>query len=103
MGSYLNAALEQAATTFSTSNNINIKEESCVTTRLPLWLLTMDLVCAKLALLEMMPQEQFSPPSLEDQDIKVSWLVWDRRTLMLEMRQSKRGILTLKYPIEHGI
>merc|ERR1719147_271268 len=61
-------------------------------TKLPLWLLTMDLVCAKLDLLEMMLQEPSSLPLLEDQDIKESWLVWDRRTLMSEMRLSQREV-----------
>merc|ERR1712012_636678 len=64
----------------------------CVTTKLLLLLLTMDLVCAKLALPEMMLPEPSSPPLLEDPDTRESWLVWDRRTPMLEMRPSPREV-----------
>merc|ERR1711862_778601 len=61
-----------------------------------------DLECVKLDLLEMMLHVQFSLPLLVDQDTLVLWLVWDKKIHMLVMKL-KRGILTLKYPIEHGI
>merc|ERR1711872_1076787 len=64
----------------------------CVTKTLLLWLLTMDPVCARLDSLEMTPQELSSHPLLEDQDTRVSWLVWDRRMPMLEMRLSPREV-----------
>merc|ERR1711931_319156 len=64
----------------------------CVTKTLLLWLLTMDPECARLDSLEMMLQELSSHPLLEDQDTRVSWLVWDRRMPMLEMRLSPREV-----------
>merc|ERR1712018_61862 len=74
----------------------------CVTTKLPLWLLTMDLACAKLALPVMTLPEPSFLPLLEDQDIKVSWLVWAKRIPMSAMRLSPREVSS-PYPIEHGI
>merc|ERR1712243_259375 len=68
------------------------KRPRCVTkTLLPL-LLTMALVCARLALLAMMLPELSSPPLLVVLATRVWWLVWDRRMPMLEMRPSPREV-----------
>merc|ERR1712018_674911 len=77
--------------------------QRCVTKTLLLLLLTMAPACARLDLLEMTLPELSSPPLLDVPATRVSWSVWDRRMPMLEMRLSPRGILTLKYPVEHGI
>merc|ERR1711928_14825 len=75
----------------------------CVTMRLPLWSWTTGPACARPASPETTPPGPSSPPSLDVPGTRVSWLAWDRRTPMLVMKPSPRGILTLKYPIEHGI
>merc|ERR1712080_245853 len=79
------------------------KNSRCVTRTLPLWSVTMAPACARPASPETTPPGPSSPPSLDVPGTRMSWLAWDRRTPMLMMAQSKRGILTLKYPIEHGI
>merc|ERR1712130_1043276 len=48
--------------------------------------------CARLDSPEMTLPELSSHPSLEDQDTRVSWSVWDRRMPMLEMRLSPREV-----------
>merc|ERR1711930_21028 len=65
--------------------------------------LTMAPACAKPVSLEMMPPGLSSLPLLDAPATRVSWSVWDKRMPMSVMGQSKRGILTLKYPVEHGI
>merc|ERR1712098_50535 len=75
----------------SDSNHITTKTR-CVTKTLLLSLLTMAPACARLDPPETMLQEPSSHPLLEDQDTRVSWSVWDRRTPMLEMRPSPREV-----------
>merc|ERR1712105_20939 len=75
----------------------------CVTRTLLPWLLTMAPACARLDSLEMTLPELSSPPLSAVPATRESWSVWDRRTPMSVTRPSPRGILTLKYPVEHGI
>merc|ERR1711962_216770 len=76
----------------------------CVTRTLLLWLLTMAPGCARPGSPETTPPGLCSPPLWVAPGTRVSWWVWDRRTPTSVTRlQSKRGILTLKYPVEHGI
>merc|ERR1711872_655833 len=75
-------------------------QPKCVTTKLPLLLLTMAPACARLDSPEMTLPELSSHPLLEDQDTRVSWSVWDRRMPMLEMRLSPREVsLLLSTPL----
>merc|ERR1712200_372612 len=64
----------------------------CVTKTLLLLLLTMDPACARLDLLEMTLPELSSPPLLAVPATRVSWLVWDKRMPMLEMRLNPREV-----------
>merc|ERR1712117_613077 len=64
----------------------------CVTRMLPLWSLTTAPACARPVSPEMTPPEPCSPPLLEGQDIRASWLAWDRRTLMSETRPNPREV-----------
>merc|ERR1712126_658938 len=76
----------------------------CVTRTLPLLSVTMAPACARPASPETTPPGPSSPPSLDVPVTGVSWSAWDRRTPTSVTRPSPReGILTLKYPVEHGI
>merc|ERR1712109_144451 len=65
---------------------------TCVTKILLPLLWTMALACAKLALLVMMLQGLSSHPLLDVPATRVSWLVWDKRMPMLEMRLNPREV-----------
>merc|ERR1711918_240161 len=98
MGSSLKVGLK---TRLATSRSTKTR---CVTRTLLLLSVTMAPACARPASPETTPPGPSSPPSLAVPVTRVSWSVWDRRMPMsVTGLQSKRGILTLKYPVEHGI
>merc|ERR1712072_714016 len=97
MGSSLKVGLK---TRLATSRS---KKTRCVTRTLLLLSATMAPAYARPASPETTPPGPSSPPSLDVPATRESWSVWDRRMPTSVTSQSKRGILTLKYPVEHGI
>merc|ERR1712136_682491 len=70
----------------------NYNKARCVTKALPLLSLTMAPACAKLDLLVMTLPELYSHPLLDAHVTRVSWLVWDKRMPMLEMKLNPREV-----------
>merc|ERR1712122_309038 len=84
--------------------SIQINPSTCATTRNPpLWSLTMAPEWSRPASPVMTLPAPSSPPSLAAPVTSASWSAWATRMPTSVTRQSKRGILSLKYPIEHGI
>merc|ERR1712210_93908 len=101
MGEHIGSSLKVGLKTrLATSRSTKPR---CVTRTLLLLSATMAPACARPASPETMPPGPSSPPSLDVPATRESWSVWDRRTLTSVTRPSPRGILTLKYPVEHGI
>merc|ERR1712117_443042 len=88
MGSLLQPAHRTTSHPYNTYSN---QQSKCVTTKLPLLLLTTAPACARLDSPEMTLPEPCSPPLLGDPGTRVSWSAWDRRTPTSETRPRPRG------------
>merc|ERR1712142_1206048 len=85
--------------------NRSIKSSTCVTTTRnpPHWLSTMAPACARPASPVTTLPAPSSLPWSAGPNTPESWSVWATRTPTSATRLSPRGILSLVYPIEHGI